>query len=256
MRSAPLRGYGAGMPTREPVLTLFIRPADEERVVDMVARRYPDMPELEFATAADDPSLHVQWTREHPDALPADRRCRDVLVDTSGSSARALAERVLDVISPHARLEDAQTPPFRATPDEFPWSAHSPLWATNGVRNHYYALAVFEVGTQDGAGTYYREDSYLISAVDLDDAKTKFVTIARAQEYESRGGDDRSYLRLAHVIDVAPTLYDVTGDGAVDLYSRHFASIEDYAKFEMALGGRDPLPEPPIEATEYRPPTA
>ncbi|EOM77422.1 hypothetical protein DW322_10880 [Rhodococcus rhodnii] len=81
-----------------------------------------------FVDAEDDPSLTAQWAAEHSGGELADRRCREVLVDTTGHSAQSLAERVLDVICPHARTEDATVPPMTTTPDEFPWSAHTPLW--------------------------------------------------------------------------------------------------------------------------------
>ena len=45
---------------------------------------------------------------------------------------------------------------------------------------------------------------------------------------------------MRHIVDVAPAL-DGTVEGDVDLYARHFASLEDYSRFEMMLGGRDPF---------------
>lgn len=45
---------------------------------------------------------------------------------------------------------------------------------------------------------------------------------------------------LRHIVDVAPALY-VKVDEDTDLYSRHFASLEDYKRCEMLLGGKDPL---------------
>jgi len=53
---------------------------------------------------------------------------------------------------------------------------------------------------------------------------------------------------IRYIVDVAPTLYDNIHEDC-DLYSRHFASLSDYKRFEMKLGGLDPLtgtthPEP------------
>lgn len=45
---------------------------------------------------------------------------------------------------------------------------------------------------------------------------------------------------MRHIVDVAPALYG-TVEGDVDLYARHFTSLEDYARFDMKLGGRDPF---------------
>ncbi|MFT4124849.1 MAG: hypothetical protein QM662_01290, partial [Gordonia sp. (in: high G+C Gram-positive bacteria)] len=68
------------MSEHEAILTVLIRPSDEKRVANAVAERFPDMPRLEFADAADDPPLRVQWETEHVGADLADRRCREVLV--------------------------------------------------------------------------------------------------------------------------------------------------------------------------------
>ena len=251
MCRCPAQRYRPGVSARETILTVLIRPFDEQRVIDAVAQRFPGLPRIEFADAEGDPALREQWSREHPDSELGDRRCRELVVDTGGSSAQRLAEQVLDVISPHSRGEAMSTPPFPVTPDEFPWSAHTPLWTSGGAAvgenaanrplETFYALAVFEVGTVDGTAVYFREDAYLIHAADLAEAQVRFDEIVRGQEYEARDGSDRSYVRLAHQIDLAPTPYDVRGDAATDLYSRHFASIDDYSRFEMKLGGRDPL---------------
>ncbi|BFM32118.1 hypothetical protein KPHES18084_03600 [Corynebacterium ulcerans] len=42
---------------------------------------------------------------------------------------------------------------------------------------------------------------------------------------------------LRHIVDVAPALYGKV-DEDTDLYSRHFASLEDYKRCEMLLGER------------------
>ncbi len=61
-----------------------------------------------------------------------------------------------------------------------------------------------------------------------------------AQVQETEGDADHGSVRVRHIVDVAPVLYGtVTED--TDLYSRHFASLEDYERFEMKLGGADPL---------------
>lgn len=121
-------GYGHLVRNREVLLTVLIRPSDEQIVIDLVAQRFPDMPRIQFDVAEDDLSLCVQWAQEHPGIELADRRCREVIADTTGTTARRCSERVLDVISPHARAEASMTPPFPITPDEYPWSAHTELW--------------------------------------------------------------------------------------------------------------------------------
>lgn len=47
---------------------------------------------------------------------------------------------------------------------------------------------------------------------------------------------------MRHIVDVAPALYGRV-DTDIDIYSRHFASLEDYKRFEMKLGGKDSLAE-------------
>lgn len=104
----------------------------------------------------------------------------------------------------------------------------------------YFVIAVFEIGRADGGGKFYREDFYLVCAADVASAEGKAKKMAQSLEYEAGTGEDRSYVRWLHLVDVAPTLVDLARD-AVDLYSRHFASLETYSDFEMKLGGRDPL---------------
>ncbi|MEC4615882.1 hypothetical protein [Tsukamurella tyrosinosolvens] len=113
----------------------------------------------------------------------------------------------------------------------------------------FFAVAVFEIGRSDGSGAYYREDSYLIHAESLTSAKEKFDAIAREQESAGGTGVDRSYVRLARLVDLAPTLYSVDSRGVTDLYSRHFASLADYAAFEMKFGASDPFLDDVIPAT-------
>ncbi|WP_242459101.1 DUF4288 domain-containing protein [Rhodococcoides fascians] len=110
----------------------------------------------------------------------------------------------------------------------------------NAAKQAYVGIVVFELGKVAGDGEYYREDFYLVHAVDDAAARRAVETLAREHEYAVGPGEDRSYIRLAHVVDVARALQNPTED-AVDLYSRHFASLETYSEFEMMLGGRDPL---------------
>lgn len=100
----------------------------------------------------------------------------------------------------------------------------------------YVGIAVFEVGKADGSGSYFREDIYLVRAPDLTEATQKVESLATAQEIET----GPTFVRLRNIVDVAPTLYGIDGE-SVDLYSRHFANLDDYASFEMRLGGPDPL---------------
>ncbi|MEO9329161.1 hypothetical protein [Gordonia aurantiaca] len=117
------------MPIRVPLLTVFITPEDERRVADLMAQRFPDLPEITFDVADDDPALREQWRYEHPGDEPSRRRCRLVVADTTTTTASRCAERILDVISPHAHGEAARPAPFPATPDAIPWTAHVTLWA-------------------------------------------------------------------------------------------------------------------------------
>jgi hypothetical protein len=110
----------------------------------------------------------------------------------------------------------------------------------NVIGQSYFAIVVFELGLSDGSGRFYREDFYAVRADDLASAISKVGQRAREQEYAAGAGEDRSWVRLAHVVDVAPTLQDSAEDFA-DLYSRHFASLDSYSKVEIKLGGRDPL---------------
>ncbi|MFC8936009.1 DUF4288 domain-containing protein [Rhodococcus sp. NPDC057135] len=128
-----------------------------------------------------------------------------------------------------------------ATPEEpATHGLRGSLKSMNDAKKAYFAIAVFELGTVDGTGKLFREDFYLVYADDDATAKARFENLAREEEYTARTGEDKSYVRLAHIIDVAPTLRDMTGD-SVELYSRHFASLETYSDFEMKLGGRDPF---------------
>ncbi|CAB0806574.1 hypothetical protein FRC0290_00574 [Corynebacterium diphtheriae] len=87
----------------------------------------------------------------------------------------------------------------------------------------------------------FREDFYIVYA-DSEEAAHKLVE-KRAHEEETpknAAQDSGPTVTLRHIIDVAPALYGYV-DKDCNLYSRHFASLEDYARFEMMLGGKDPL---------------
>lgn len=109
----------------------------------------------------------------------------------------------------------------------------------------YVGIAVFELSKQNPTNqvkdTYFREDFYIVYAENDEDAEKRVEALAHEQEY---GAEDssRPYVSLRHIVDVAPALYGYV-DKDCDLYSRHFDSLEDYEKFEMKLGGTDPLRE-------------
>ncbi|MGC0365569.1 hypothetical protein ABH922_003553 [Rhodococcus sp. 27YEA15] len=104
----------------------------------------------------------------------------------------------------------------------------------------YYGLAVFTLGSNDATFDFCREDAYLIWADNLDEAHRTFATKAHEQEYATGTCDDLSYVKLAHLVDLA-LVDDLPGSGTMDLYSRHFASLETYREFEIHLGGRRPF---------------
>ena len=100
----------------------------------------------------------------------------------------------------------------------------------------YVGIVVFELVSQDSdRGNFYREDFFLVYADSEEEAHRKVANRAHEQEYEG--------LKLRHIVDVAPALYGYV-DRDCDLYSRHFAALEDYERFEMKLGGSDPLQAP------------
>ncbi|BDU08933.1 DUF4288 domain-containing protein [Nocardia cyriacigeorgica] len=105
-------------------------------------------------------------------------------------------------------------------------------------RRPYVALIVYEMGRVGGRGVYYREDFVLVWADDLDQARELADQHVRNEVYES---EDGSYVRLYAVIDVNEVTEPLDSAPTTDLYSRHFASIDDYRSFEMFLGGKDPL---------------
>ena len=97
----------------------------------------------------------------------------------------------------------------------------------------YVGIVVFELASQDSElKNFYREDIFLVYADSEEEAHHKVAHRAHEQEYEE--------LKLRHIVDVAPALYGHV-DRDCDLYSRHFAALEDYERFEMNLGGKDPL---------------
>lgn len=100
----------------------------------------------------------------------------------------------------------------------------------------YIGIVVFELeSVEPSEPSYFREDFVLVRATDDDEARAKVEVLARSQE-----SAEHPTIVMRHIVDVAPAL-DGTVEGDVDLYARHFASLEDYARFEMMLGGRDPF---------------
>ncbi|MDK8671261.1 DUF4288 domain-containing protein [Corynebacterium sp. MSK195] len=100
----------------------------------------------------------------------------------------------------------------------------------------YVGIAVFELASQSSEhSNFFREDFFLVYADSDEEAHRKVEARAHEQEYEG--------LWLRHIVDVAPALYGHV-DRDCDLYSRHFSALEDYERFEMNLGGKDPLSPP------------
>ncbi|NEW25776.1 DUF4288 domain-containing protein [Nocardia cyriacigeorgica] len=104
--------------------------------------------------------------------------------------------------------------------------------------NPYVGLIVYEMGKVGGQGVYYREDFVLVWAEDREEA---LALVDRHVSNEVTESADGSYVRLYSVIDVNEVVDSLDSARTVDLYSRHFASIDDYKSFEMFLGGKDPL---------------
>ncbi|WP_228783133.1 DUF4288 domain-containing protein [Nocardia cyriacigeorgica] len=105
-------------------------------------------------------------------------------------------------------------------------------------RSPHVALIVYEMGKVGGRGVYYREDFVLVWAQDLDQARELADLHVRNEVYES---EDGSYVRLYAVVDVNEVTEPLSSAPTTDLYSRHFATIDDYKSFEIFLGGKDPL---------------
>ncbi|HIW90966.1 MAG TPA: hypothetical protein H9870_04805 [Candidatus Corynebacterium avicola] len=135
------------MPEDQCLATVFIAPSDEPKVLDAVGARLRDLagtdgvptppPRLEFVDAESDLGLPDQWAAEHPDEPAGDRRPRSLIAQVPAedeNTAIAVAEVIIDVISPHARAEEEALQagqPVQATPDQIPWAAHVPLWQNN-----------------------------------------------------------------------------------------------------------------------------
>ncbi|WP_347305915.1 DUF4288 domain-containing protein [Corynebacterium sp. SA-MJD20WY100] len=97
-------------------------------------------------------------------------------------------------------------------------------------------IIVFELeSVEPSEPSYFREDSVLVRATDDDEARAKVVALARSQE-----SAEHPAIVMRHIVEVAPAL-DGTVEEEVDLYARHCASLEDYARFDMKLGGSDPF---------------
>ena len=133
--------------------TVFIDPTDEQKVLDAVNTRLRNLagtggvptppPGIELVDAgesveggsavagaggtagdaAGDADLAAQWSAEHPDEPAGDRRVRNLVAQVSADdagAATAVAEVIIDVISPHARAEEEALQAGRsvqATPD-------------------------------------------------------------------------------------------------------------------------------------------
>lgn len=82
---------------------------------------------------------------------------------------------------------------------------------------------------------------YIVYADTQEEAYARVERIAKDQEIPKDPDSDESRaVTVRYIVDVAPTLYDNIHEDC-DLYSRHFASLADYKRFEMKLGGLDPL---------------
>ena len=102
----------------------------------------------------------------------------------------------------------------------------------------YIGIVVFELEANPMAAqpSFFREDFYI-----QEKAYERVERIAKDQEIPKDPDSDESRaVTVRYIVDVAPTLYDNIHEDC-DLYSRHFASLSDYKRFEMKLGGLDPL---------------
>ena len=106
-------------------------------------------------------------------------------------------------------------------------------------------------GSKPNGGTakFLPRRFYIVYADTQEEAYARVEHIAKDQEIPKDPDSDKSRaVTVRYIVDVAPTLYDNIHEDC-DLYSRHFASLSDYKRFEMKLGGLDPLtgtthPEP------------
>lgn len=107
--------------------------------------------------------------------------------------------------------------------------------------NPYVGIIVFEIESSREGKNFFREDFYIVYAGNDEQAEQRVRALAHEQETPAGEGEaQEGSVKLRHVVDVAPALYGRV-DRDCDLYSRHFASLEDYQRFEMKLGGKDPL---------------
>lgn len=112
----------------------------------------------------------------------------------------------------------------------------------------YVGIVIFELEKQgvegDTGESFYREDFYIVYANSEDEARQLVEARARSQvspENSARSDQtDEARVSICRIVDVAPALYGYVNKDC-DLYSRHFASLEDYKRFEMMLGGANPL---------------
>lgn len=112
----------------------------------------------------------------------------------------------------------------------------------------YIGIVIFELEKQgvegDTGESFYREDFYIVYANSENEARQLVEARARSQvspENSARSDrTDEAKVSICRIVDVAPALYGYV-DRDCDLYSRHFASLEDYKRFEMMLDGTDPL---------------
>ncbi|MBE7363822.1 DUF4288 domain-containing protein [Corynebacterium aurimucosum] len=99
----------------------------------------------------------------------------------------------------------------------------------------YVGIVVMELAKKSSSSpqSFFREDFYIVYAESDEKARERVEAMAN----EQADGED---VKVRHIVDVAPALYGYV-DRDCDLYSRHFANLEDYERFEMKLGGTDPL---------------
>ena len=118
--------------THQDLLTMLILPEEEQRITEFLRARVSQDTQVEFAEASTDYSLLEQWAAEHPGSPVGDRRVKTLSVQGSDINPQALAEAVIDLITPHARGENArlkQGESVRVSADQIPWSAHYSLWS-------------------------------------------------------------------------------------------------------------------------------
>lgn len=115
----------------------------------------------------------------------------------------------------------------------------------------YIGIVIFELEASPMAAqpSFFREDFYIVYADTEEEAYARVERLAKEHErVKADCLEGQLAVTIRYIVDVAPTLYDNIHEDC-DLYSRHFASLSDYKRFEMKLGGLDPLtgtthPEP------------